>query len=562
MTEAVSGLFTSFVAGALAQAAGGQADPSPLPPEGGFLSVVKIVTMLVLAVPWLMSAPWIHRDSQVVRAPRDLWGSVVLAVGAAAFAVWLLLPYFLAGLLLYVLTIIALWVSYLAYRNGRVDQKSRITIATMFLPMPKVEAEKILTKLRVYDSAGQIVIPPHENADAGVIHAYNLAQDLLYDMVWRRAGNVDLTPIGADARIRFVIDGVPVSRPALALGESEAVIQYLKPIAGMDALERRRPQKGRIAVDNVGTQIDIVLATAGTTGGQRMQFHVVQEFIQTDLNELGMAPEILERIRQINKLTHGLFIVSGMPNSGVTSTLFSLLREHDAFIKQLATLEVSASVDLENITHHSYGDSANLAGELASVLRRDPDVVVVDNCPDIETSGLIRRAAQRKMILLGMRASDSFTALAKWVKVCGDPAAAMESLHGVLCQMLMRVLCENCREPYRPDPQLLAKANIPADKIELFYRPPTKPLTDEKGNVMICSRCQGSGYYGMMAVFELLELSDEVKKLVVDGASLPQVRAAARKRKMLYLQEQALRSVISGRTSIQEVIRVSQKEKK
>jgi len=547
---------------AAGQMLGARITLAAVPSPGGFLSIPKIITMLILVAPWMISVPWIHRDSQTVRAPKNLWGSVVLGIGGLAVAIWLLLPYFLAGLLVYLLTMVALWVSYLAYRNGRVDDNSKINIAGLFMPRAREQSEKVLTKLRLYSQSGQIVIPPRQDGDPNVIHAYNLVQDLLYDMIWRRASDVLLLPAGQDTRVRFMIDGVAVNRPAISLAESEAVIQYLKPIAGMAADERRRPQKGQVTVDNVGTQVDIVLATAGTTGGQRMQFRVVKEFVQTDLNELGMAPEILEHVREMNKITHGLFIVSGRAGSGVTSTLFSLLREHDAFIKQLATLEVSASVNLENITHHSYGKAENLGHELAAVLRRDPDVIMVDNCPDAQTASLICRAAPQKMILLGMKASDSFTALAKWVKVCGDPAAAMADLHGVLCQMLMRVLCDKCREAYRPDPQLLAKANIPADQIELFYRPPTRPLTDEKGNVIICPKCQGSGYYGRMAVFELLEMTDEIKQLVVSGASLPQVRAAARKRRMLYLQEQALRRVISGQTSIQEVIRVSQKNKK
>jgi type II secretory ATPase GspE/PulE/Tfp pilus assembly ATPase PilB-like protein len=558
MTEGIFGLLAGASFGVLAE---GGADAG-VPPLGGYLSITKIVVMLALIAPWLVAAPWVHKDSQVVRAPKGLWGSVILAVGGVAVVIWLMLPFFVAGLVIYVLTIVTLLVSYLAYRNGRVDDKSKINIGGMFMSRSRREEEKILTKLRVYNNAGQIVIPPHADGDPKVVHAYNLVQDLLYDMIWRRAGNAELSPAGTDARMRFVIDGVTVSRPGVTLAESEAIIQYLKPVAGMDADEHRRPQKGQIAVDNVGTQVDIVLVTDGTTNGQRMQFRMVQEFVQTELDQLGMAPDTLETVRKINKAPAGIFIVSGMPNSGVTSTLFSLLREHDAFMKQLATLEVSATVNLENITHHSYGDASKLPRDMATILRRDPDVIMVDNCPDPETAGLIAKAARRKMILLGMKASDSFTALAKWVKVCGDPAAAMESLHGVLCQMLMRVLCDQCREPYRPDPQLLAKANIPAETVDLFYRPPSGPLTDEKGNVIICPKCQGSGYYGRTAVFELLEITPEIKQLVVSGASLPQVRASARKRRMLYLQEQALKRVISGQTSVQELIRVSQKAKK
>ena len=124
--------------------------------------------------------------------------------------------------------------------------------------------------------------------------------------------------------------------------------------------------------------------------------------------------------------------------------------------------------------------------------------------------------------------------------------------------MLLRKLCTNCREAYRPDPQLLAKANLPADRIDKFHRPPTQPLTDEKGNPIVCPACQGMGYYGRTAVFELLEVTEELQELVTANASASQIKAACRKRNMLYLQEQGLRKVIAGVTSIREVIRVSQ----
>ncbi|KKL69764.1 hypothetical protein LCGC14_2111670, partial [marine sediment metagenome] len=157
-------------------------------------------------------------------------------------------------------------------------------------------------------------------------------------------------------------------------------------------------------------------------------------------------------------------------------------------------------------------------------------------------------------------AGDSFTALAKWVKACGDAKAATRILRGIVCQMLLRKLCPACREPYSPDQSLLAKANIRSEQVEAFYRPPTRPLTDEKGRAYTCPTCQGIGYYGRTAAFELLELNDELRQLIVSGAGLSQIKTAVRKAGMLYLQEQALRTVIAGETSIQEVVRVSKQK--
>jgi type II secretory ATPase GspE/PulE/Tfp pilus assembly ATPase PilB-like protein len=563
MIEAIAGaVVRAGLPAVLAQATPTEVTTGGVPPSGGYLSIIKIAVMLAMVVPYLAAAPWIHRDSQLIRAPRRLWGSLILGVGAASFLIWLFLPYYFAGLFLYLLATAAMLFSYLAYRNSHVSEDRKVSLRSLFRREPEKVEERPVSRLQLYTANGGAVHVPSQEADGPeAVRAYNLAQEVLYDMVWRRASEIDLTPAGQQVKVRFVIDGVAVGRPSRSLAESETIIQYLKPIAGMVEEDRRRPQRGRISVDMVGKPIDIMLVTAGSTTGQRLQCRVVQEFVQTNLDQLGISSDVLERVEKLTQMPRGLFIVSGRPGSGLTSTLYSILREQDAFTKQLATLEAEVSVDLENITHHGYGDPANLPGELASVLRRDPDVVMVDQCPDSQTASLICQAAQRKLVLLGMQAGDSFTALAKWVKVCSDPGAAMANLHGVLCQMLLRKLCAQCREPYRPDPQLLAKANIPAEKIDVFYRPPTKPLTDEKGQVYTCHACQGTGYFGRTAAFELLEITEELKKLVVAGAPLLQIKATARKNRMLYLQEQALRKVISRETSIQEVIRGTQQKK-
>jgi type IV pilus assembly protein PilB len=276
-----------------------------------------------------------------------------------------------------------------------------------------------------------------------------------------------------------------------------------------------------------------------------------------------MDEGMLARVKEANGAGSGLIIVTGRSGSGVTSTLYSLLREHDAFIQQLESVEGRPAVDLENITQHPYGDATdNVASVVAAVLRRDPNVLMVDECPDTATAELLANAAADKTLLLGMSASDTFTALAKWVKLCGDANLAAGALRAVMCQMLLRKLCPNCREAYIPNPEMLAKANLSGQRIDRFYRPPTKPLTDEKGNPIVCVACQGTGYLGRTAVFELLEVSDEIRQLIVTGATLAQIKASCRKNRMLYLQEQALQRVIDGVTSVQELIRVSQAERK
>jgi len=539
-----------------------------LPPVGVYLSPFKTIVLLIFVVPWLYFSPWVQRDARSLHVNELFWGGGVLAAGALGFLIWLVVPVFLIGMLLYLVIVSAAMGTYVIYRNGRVGESAKVLTGNHFrriFTRRKAATIDVTQLVKLYDCHERIVLPPNSaQAPPELLEAYNHVQQLLREIIWRRASRVDLSPTGQQTRVRFEIDGVVTERPPLRLADSEAIIQYLKLPAGMDVQEHRRPQQGKISVDLVEGQHrgDLIVSAAGSTGGQRIQLSVIGETAKTDLEALGMSDEMLQQVQTMNRAEHGVIIVSGRLKSGVTSTLYSLLRQNDAFMYQLVSLEKEIVIDLENITQHPYADKSKLPDALASLLRRDPDVIMLDNCNDKSTASQVCEASGRKNFLVGIQANDAFTALAKWVKVCPGAAEAMKNLHGVLCQILLRKLCPSCREAYRPDPQLLAKANIPADKIEYFYRPPSKTLVDEHGNPRICPTCQGSGYVGRTAAFELLVVTDELRQLVAGNASLAQIKAACRKNKMLYLQEQALRKVINGTTSIQEVIRVTQAAKK
>jgi type II secretory ATPase GspE/PulE/Tfp pilus assembly ATPase PilB-like protein len=545
-------------------------------PQGGYyFSAYKIALLVVLVLPWLYFAPWVNNDATRVRTRQGLWSAVVLGGGIVGLILWLLVPYYILGLSLYVVLAGAGYAAYIVHRNSRVPQDAKVlTMAHISsLRGPRTARVQPVSKIKLYghDVRAGVIPTPDANTD-GVekVEAYNMAQELLYDIIRSRASEADLFPSGQASALRYIIDGILVDREPIPAAKSESLIQFLKPMANMNAEDRRRPQQGKISVDVANRPVDIELTCAGSTGGQRMQFKVVQEAIKTNLQELGMSPDVLKRIREINSVKNGLIIVSSRPRNGLTSTLYSLLKEQDVYIKQVVTLEAKPPIDLENVTQNVYRQNDALAAGLASALRRDPDVIVLDDCPDEKTAQLIAQGASEKLILLGSQAADTFMALAKWVKICNDPKLAVADLRAVLCQVLVRRLCPACREAYKPDPQMLAKVNISAQHIADFYRPPTKPLLDDRGGPLLdndgeplpCPTCQGSGYFGRTAVFELLEVTDEIKQLVIANTPLSQIRAAARKNKMLYLQEQALQKVVEGVTGVAEVLRVSQPAKK
>ena len=532
-------------------------------PTGGYFSLVKILVMIVLLLPWLYACTWVHRDTKAVHVSQVGWPSAVLGAGAAGVLLWLLIPIYAVGTLLYMALAYGSCISYVVMRNRKVIPSARVLtsehIASLF-KSKKSQIVGIVQRLKIYDALGRPVLPPTEDQPSEC-QTYNLTQDFLHSVVIFRASQADMVAGGDQAVVRFIVDGVLQKRPPLEPADAEGVINYIKDKAGLDVEDRRRPQNGKIGVEMGAVTLDIMVAAAGTNQGQRVLLKVVQEATRTNLDELGMSEDVQQRLENLNEGRSGLIIVSGSGGSGVTSTIYSLMRRQDAFMKQLATLEARPAVDLENVTQSSYEDQTQLPDRLSSLMRRDPDVMAIDRCDTGPGAAVIVEAAAAKSMILGMSADSAFKALAKWLKLAGDARAeAVRPLLAVTCQTLLRKLCPTCKEAYRPARDLLARLNLPADRIDKFYRPPTKPLVDEKGVPRICETCRGTGYFGRTGAFEMLELNDEIRELILAGAALNRIRAACRKNKMLYLQEQGLRKVIEGVTSIDEVIRVSKKK--
>ncbi|HUS91327.1 MAG TPA: ATPase, T2SS/T4P/T4SS family [Phycisphaerae bacterium] len=538
-----------------------------MPEFGGYSALVKFLVFLVFLAPWWYFATWVNRDATRLFGSATTWSGVVLGAGALGVLVWLVMPFFVVGLLFYAIVTGGAIGAYIVHRNGKVEPGKRVLTREHLGGAMKRRGRldvQISTQVVLYDRDEVVVPPPDLSAEnEQLIGTYNLVQDLLHDMVWRRASEAAITPSGNVARCLYVIDGVASERPSMSPGDSERIAQFLKDIAGMDLEDVRRPQKGKLSVDLDGARADVELSTAGTTGGQRMMFRFIQESVRTQLELLGLPEDILEEVRKLRDVDNGLFLVSGRRGAGVTSTLYAILRQRDAFMYNLFTLETAPAVDLENITQVSYGEEAKLTGALTMILNEGhADVLMIDQCSNADAAKMIAKVAAKMPVLLGIQAGDSFSALARWVQLCGDPGLAVRILRGISCQMLVRRLCTECREAYRPDPARLAKLNLAGEKIDVFYRPGKPTVQKPKGPVEVCPACQGSGYRGRTAVFELLKLTNDIRKLIIDGATVAQIRAACRKNKMLYLQEQTLRKVIDGTTSIEEVVRVTQQTKK
>ncbi len=548
-----------------------------LPDPGGYVSATRVILIFAAAIPWLAFCQWVNTDTDFVRRmKKEIWNNVVFWGGLAGLLSWMILPWnttglFAAGFGLWFVITVGVCSIYVVMRNGLVDPGARVFtprhIKGVFGNMGKKKEQKLdaveRVKLNAHDGT-KITVP----SDPNKMEAYEDAQSLLFDALWRRATEVELMVGNEAARLAYRIDGVVTPRNDLLDHESaDRALTFLKRVAGLDIEERRKPQNGALSgainrTDAGMTEVEV--RSSGTTQHERLSLRITGEETRLRINDLGMKESMQERFSEICKLPGGLVLASGPKASGVTSTLYACLRTHDAFMQNLLTIEREPLMELENITQHIYDATkheASYARQFQTVLRREPDVVMVSDCQDRETAHLAAKSAEdQKKIYMGIQARDCFDALKKLVSLAGDTEAVANVLQVITSQRLVRKLCIACRQAYKPDTQLLKKANLPIDKIDHFYRPPPDGLVDQKGNPIICSNCQGSGYFGRTGVFEMLEVDDSVRELIRKGQPVNTIKAQCRKNGMLYLEEVALQKVITGVTSMNEILRVLREE--
>ena len=534
-----------------------------------YIDVTKVGLTVALLLAWALGVQWVDRDTKVAKTRREYWNVIVLAGGVVGYLVLFVPPWsgswFVLGTIIWMFIAGGAMVAYVIHRNGRMVPSARVlTMAHLKRLTGRDGSQKVVSnkgmRVQITNHDGVGAELPTE-AEAAL--EFDAVQDFLHDMLWRRAGDVDLAAGKDKYRLVYRVDGVATEVPdGLSVENGERIFRYLKRSAGLNVEEVRRPQRGRIRcalLSHTGAIAETEILTSGTMAGERLSLRIGSGPVLMRIPELGMSPPRLENLKQFLAKSHGLLLISAPEGNGLTTTQYAILRSHDAYINNIHTLERNKQLDVDNVTQQEFAGSntdVNYARMLQSVLRREPDIVMVDRCDDHETAMVATRAAaeDRKMYV-GLRAKDTFDAVSTYLSLIGDNALAAKALVGAVCQRLVRVLCNDCREAFVPDAATLKKLNIPADKIENFYRPPSEKKLDRKGKEIVCMTCRGSGYVGRTGVFEVLVVDATVAGLIKEGAPMNRVKAQCRKNKMYYLQEEGLLKVIAGTTSMNEILR-------
>jgi type II secretory ATPase GspE/PulE/Tfp pilus assembly ATPase PilB-like protein len=539
-----------------------------LPESNVYVSAWKLVVAGLVFTLWVLLAQWVDRDAVAVNTFRVVWNCISMLCGTLGTGLLLFLPVFWAGLAAFVVINAAFAAIYVIHRNGLVVEEDKVcTRAHLRRVMSegfkgkKKQQEKrdVRERVRITAADRRVVPIPEEEPDR---EQYALSQDLLFDALWRRASRAEVAPAGQASKIRLQVDGVISEREPVTRPEGDAILTFFKKIAGLDLEERRKPQKGQI-MGTIGDdhRYDIVVQTNGSTAGEKLSLRVIGEEKNYKVTDLGFTPKQLETVRETMNAEHGLVLLSAPPGAGLTTTVYSFARSHDAFLQNIQTLEYELELTINNITQHRYtpSEEKTFFSELQRIVRTDPNVIVLPELREREAAALAAKAATGKqLVYVAIKSLDLFDAVRRWIELVGDPKLVAEGLLLVTHQRLVRVLCPSCKTAYKPDPATLQKINMPSDK--LLYRPP-EPQYDKHGNPIVCQNCHGQGYVGRTAVFSLLVVDDDVRKVMRAGGSLADIRAAAMKKGGLGLQQPALQKVFDGVTSIDEVVRATRPPK-
>lgn len=558
-------------------------DPEPFPPipggqffrgnapgdSGFYLDPWLFGAAIACFVLWLRAIGWANAEGRRLAMRGRGWNALLVSGGVAGFLALLTLPPAAWGFLLLALFAGGPMALFLVARNAAVPASARVLtprhvknsvlrrLARWGLPVGLLGEEHAALGggVRLIGSTSTGRDDLERSRQAEYSPGFVAARELVYDAVLRRATDIHLEPREGELAARIRIDGVMYPVESLDRNAGNAVVNVFKVLAGMDIAEKRRPQDGSFRAEIAGRSIDVRAATQGTRHGEKLSLRILdsgQSVLR--LGQLGKRKELVSELESLLARPHGMIVCCGPTGAGKSTTLHAALRSLDAREKNIITLEDPVEFHLPDVNqieiHEKSGQS--FAGALRNILRQDPDVLMVGEIRDAETARLACEAANTgHLVLTTLHATDTFTALGRLVELAGDRHATATALAAVIGQRLARRLCPTCRVAYCPDAETLKKHGIPADRVQQFFRPADPPRSD-------CPECGGTGYRGRVGIFELLPIDEALREMIRSGAALSDIRAAARRRGMLFLNEEGLRHVVHGTTSLDEMLRAVQ----
>jgi len=381
--------------------------------------------------------------------------------------------------------------------------------------------------------------------EAPVIKLVNM---FIMQAVKDRASDIHVEPEENKVRIRYRIDGILHEIKDLPKHLQSALASRIKVMAQMDIAETRNPQDGRIQLKMENKNIDMRVSSFPTVHGENIVLRILDKSsVILGLAELGFSEKELKDFEKVIRHPHGIILVTGPTGSGKTTTLYAALSTINTMDKNIITIEDPVEYEIPLIRQTQINPKAGLtfASGLRSILRQDPDIVMVGEIRDRETADIaIRASLTGHLVFSTLHTNDASSALTRLLDMGVEPFLVSSSVIAILAQRLVRVICQKCKEKYTPSEEIIKSLNL-TKKAE-FYR--------GKG----CMRCKETGFVGRLGIFELLLINDEVKNMIVAKKSANEIKKAAISSGMRVLIDDGLEKVQKGITTIEEVLKVTE----
>ncbi len=388
-----------------------------------------------------------------------------------------------------------------------------------------------------------------DTSDAPVIRLVN---HMISQAVKAGASDIHIEPFQDVLKVRYRIDGILYEMLTPPKGVQASLISRIKVMAKMNIAEKRVPQDGRAQVRIGDQEIDIRISTVPTSHGERLVMRLLNKsgyFLE--FSQFGLSDDNYKIIHKIIRQNNGIVLVTGPTGSGKTTTLYAALSEINSPDKNIITIEDPVEYNLKGIGQIQVNAKTGVtfAKGLRSIVRQDPDIVLIGEIRDLETAEIaIQSALTGHLVFSTLHTNDSAGAVTRLVDLGVEPYLISSSVNSVVAQRLVRVLCNDCKEEYRLDESHIKALNGAGEKFigEYVYKP--------KG----CPKCFNTGYSGRQAIFEIMIMDDSLKSLILQTSDSNQIKAAALRTGMITLRRDGMTKVLKGITSIDEVLRVTQ----
>jgi type II secretion system protein E len=384
--------------------------------------------------------------------------------------------------------------------------------------------------------------------EASIIRFVN---QVLKDAIELRASDIHLEPFEDEFRIRYRIDGVlqDVPVPPQLKQFQPAIVSRVKILSHLNIAEKRLPQDGRIKIRIEDAEVDIRVSVIPMLHGEAVVMRLLRQNSKLrGLMDIGMDKRELDCFRRVLQMPHGIILVTGPTGSGKTSTLYTALNEINDSVRKIITIEDPVEYQLKGVNQIQVSEKAGLtfARGLRSILRHDPDVVLIGEIRDQETAQIaVQASLTGHLVFSTLHTNDAPGAVTRLVDMGVEPYLVASSLEAVLAQRLVRVLCKHCKQPDNSPTATALKVQIGIPANATIYRS------------VGCRECRNTGFYGRHAIFEWMDSDNEIRQLVLKNASSDQIRDAARRQGMKTLAEDGWRMVRLGMTTVEEVLSVT-----